>query len=209
MYLKICLFTIAFALLAASVITLVPNIVLAANFLCDDSGPCRGTDSNDNIVLLPSFPSGGSVFAGPGNDKMVGNSDPNFMIGDSDNDIIDGKEECDMVTGAAGNDIVKGGPGDDTQFCFQGSGGVFGASGDDTVLGEDGNDLVRGGTGTDLVKGGNGNDLLFHGILAQDFTEPDFARDIISCGPGDDTAVINVSTDGDVAASDCETVIAG
>ena len=212
MYLKICLLIIAFVVFLASVTAFSPNIVLAANFRSDDNLPCTGTNDKDNIILLESFPPGKIVFAGSGNDNMVGNSEWNFMSGDNDNDVIDGKGGCDSITGGPGNDIVKGGPGNDSPsdcLGFAGGGGVFGATGDDILSGDDGNDLVRGGSGTDLIKGGKGNDLLFHGILARDFTEPDFAKDTILCGPGDDTAVINVSTDGDVAASDCETVIAG
>jgi hypothetical protein len=56
--------------------------------------------------------------------------------------------------------------------------------------------------GADKISGGAGDDLIYSGkeIGA---SESDGHKDIIDCGPGDDTALINEDVDHDVAVN-CE-----
>ena len=65
------------------------------------------------------------------------------------------------------------------------------------IIGETGNDRVRGRSGNDILAGrdcadkirGNGNDMFLHG---DDTTPPallpDGSRDVINCGPGNNSA---------------------
>jgi len=59
---------------------------------------------------------------------------------------------------------------------------MYGKGGNDRVFGLDGDDRIVGGPGTDRLDGGPGNDLL---------VARDGARDIVACGPGRDTAVVD------------------
>lgn len=89
---------------------------------------------------------------------------------------------------------------------FQGTAGanyVLGTPGADILRGLGGDDLIVGGAGRDRLVGGPGRDRLRAGpgddrVLAQD-GEPD----VISCGPGRDTALVDGR---DRAARDCEIV---
>ena len=99
--------------------------------------------------------------------------------------------------GTSGSDTLVG----DSQ-----SNDIRGLPGDDTITGKAAGDLIFGGLGTDRLIGDDGNDDIRHGTGT---TEPDGSRDIIDCGNGNDRAVINVSEDKDIAASNCEEVVAG
>jgi Ca2+-binding RTX toxin-like protein len=57
-----------------------------------------------------------------------------------------------------------------------------GRGGDDVLRGLGGNDRLVGGSGRDRLFGGAGNDrLLAH----------DSQRDVVDCGPGRDTAIVD------------------
>lgn len=99
--------------------------------------------------------------------------------------------------GTSGSDTLVG----DSQ-----SNDTRGLEGDDTITGKAAGDLIFGGLGTDRIVGDDGNDDLRHGTGT---SEPDGSRDIIDCGDGNDRPVINISEDKDIAARNCEVVIAG
>jgi Ca2+-binding RTX toxin-like protein len=65
---------------------------------------------------------------------------------------------------------------------------IIGETGNDRVCGGSGNDILAGRDGADKIRG-NGNDMLLHG---DDTTSPallpDGSRDVINCGPGNDSA---------------------
>jgi uncharacterized repeat protein (TIGR01451 family) len=87
--------------------------------------------------------------------------------------LIQGTATADHLTGTARADLIRAGAGNDW---------VNGASGNDTLYGGTGNDVLIGGRGHDTLYGGSGNDLL----RARDGT-----RDVVSCGPGRDTALVD------------------
>jgi uncharacterized repeat protein (TIGR01451 family) len=70
---------------------------------------------------------------------------------------------------------------------------IFGLRGNDKLFGLSGSDLLDGGSGRDLISGGPGGDRL----LARDGE-----RDSVQCGPGDDTARVDLRD----RVSACETV---
>jgi Ca2+-binding RTX toxin-like protein len=120
-------------------------------------------------------------------------------------DTINGNGGNDRIQGRGGDDRLSGGPGNDV---------IFANRGQDTSSGGDGNDVlwalaradVAPGPGVDQVgdslDGGNGNDVL---------RTRDGEVDRITCGPGDDVALldnVDVITDATAASpsGSCEVV---
>jgi Ca2+-binding RTX toxin-like protein len=87
------------------------------------------------------------------------------------------------------------------------------------MLGSFNNDVLCGGVNEDYIDGGSGNDEIVGRTLGDELvgfegsdlissnadknTDPDGYKDKIDCGPGEDEAWINTSTDGDMAVN-CE-----
>lgn len=67
----------------------------------------------------------------------------------------------DVVLGSTGRDTIDGGIGNDTLFGNDGDDRLSGASGNDVLYGESGNDRLYAGTGSDSMFGGAGNDRLY------------------------------------------------
>jgi hypothetical protein len=103
---------------------------------------------------------------------------------ETDVESLAGGAGGDVLTGALGTNILKGGAGADV---------LDGAQGDDDLDGGDGNDDLLGGSGADLLHGGDGTDRVW---------ARDGAADIVRCGGGADTAVLDAIDD---AGSECET----
>jgi len=76
-------------------------------------------------------------------------------------------------------------------------------AGDDTLVGSAGPNLLDGGPGNDTVDGGAGNDQLKGGSGNDTIRARDGYADVVSCGPGTDTAVVDQL---DTVAADCESV---
>jgi len=114
----------------------------------------------------------------------IGGTPRNDRIKGSRNaDTIDAKAGNDLVVALAGDDVVRGGPGNDT---------IYAGVGRDETWGEDGNDTlwalarkdVSGPDDTvgDTLHGGSGDDR---------FKTRDGEADVIDCGPGADTALLD------------------
>jgi Fibronectin type III domain/RTX calcium-binding nonapeptide repeat (4 copies)/Domain of unknown function DUF11 len=84
-----------------------------------------------------------------------------------------GTARADVLRGTAGRDRLDGRGGNDV---------LWGLGGVDILLGGAGNDRLIGGAGKDQLLGGAGNDRL---------EARDHARDVVNCGPGKDTAVVD------------------
>jgi len=84
-----------------------------------------------------------------------------------------GNAKANVLTGTSGNNVLRGLGGDDK---------LYGRGGNDTLYGGTGNDLLDGGLGLDRLLGGTGNDTM---------KARDGRRDIVDCGPGRDTAVVD------------------
>lgn len=89
-------------------------------------------------------------------------------------------------------------------------------NGNDQINGEDGNDRLVGDSflckaevgpgsapGMDNIRGGVGDDILIHGNANGNYDDSDGKKDLLDCGPGDDTAVLNITIDHDEAVN-CE-----
>jgi len=88
-----------------------------------------------------------------------------------------------MMRGSFNNDVLCGGVNDDY---------IDGGSGNDQIVGRALGDVLVGFEGSDLISSN-----------ADKNTDPDGYKDKIDCGPGEDEAWINTSTDGDMAVN-CE-----
>jgi len=96
------------------------------------------------------FYGSGTVFAGGGDDRLIGLSSDDSFTGGAGNDLLEGGAGNDTLVGdgdagAAGNDLL------------------FGNAGDDILIGGDGNDSLWGGAGADTLDGGAGFDYAAYG----------------------------------------------
>jgi N,N-dimethylformamidase beta subunit-like, C-terminal/RTX calcium-binding nonapeptide repeat (4 copies) len=80
---------------------------------------------------------------------------------------------------------------------------IRGTSGADTLLGRAGDDRIFGLAGADVVTGGRGMDRLWGGPGSDRLVARDGARDLVICGPGRDTAVVDLH---DLVHGSCEAV---
>lgn len=96
-------------------------------------------------------------------------------VGTDGSDSMEGTNLSDKISGLNGNDTIRAlGRGD-----F-----VHGNVGNDTLYGQEGGDTLKGDTGTDTLVGREGNDALSAGR--------DLNPDVVSCGPGTDSASVSV-----------------
>jgi len=109
---------------------------------------------------------GDKLWAGAGNDQVVGaGGDDRIGLGDG-NDIAMGQGGDDEIFAGAGNDSVDGGAGDDTIYGGAGNDSILGAAGADTIIGGTGDDRLFGGgvdgaVDTFVFEVGDGSDTIF------------------------------------------------
>src|SRR3954454_7412829 len=84
----------------------------------------------------------------------------------------------DRANGGAGDDVINGGRGDDS---------LRGGAGDDRLRGGAGDDVLTDDRGSDRFGGGSGDDR----INARDRRGRHDGRDVVDCGTGDDTALVD------------------
>ncbi|SDE70981.1 calcium-binding protein [Kordiimonas lacus] len=128
-----------------------------------------------------------TVWAGVGDDTVVGTDGNETLGGGRGNDVIQafggddiiygGKETTNTLSGT--NDVIDAGQGADT---------VFAGAGNDSIAGGAGADVLFNGTGADTVDGGDGGDELFGGP----------GDDDLSGGAGADTFYFNQNSGNDV-----------
>lgn len=87
--------------------------------------------------------------AGPNDDFLNGDANPNTLSGLEGNDEIHGNGGNDTLSGGSGDDEITGGDGDDT---------IDGGTGDDVIEGGAGADELTGGDGGNVINGDGGND---------------------------------------------------
>ena len=136
-----------------------------------------------------------------GSDRLCGAANDDLFLGASGNDSLSGATGNDSLKGGAGNDTMNGGSGNDTLDGGPGNdvtGSVTGAicsdnslAGNDRADGGVGNDKLDGGPGNDQVTGGPGKDTIAGGAGSDVLLAADGARDVVDCGAGKDTAVVD------------------
>ena len=162
-----------------------------------------------------------NVWAGSGDDAVLGNAASNGIDGGEGNDTLSGGAGDDVIDGGGGHDLIYGGPGRDDIRGGDGNDTLYGNSGDDQMGGDAGNDTyyVDGlsefvfefaGQGRDTVistvvhtLGENFENLTLVGSfatggtgngLANAMTGSDFGNTLIGLG-GNDTVVGNGGAD--------------
>jgi Ca2+-binding RTX toxin-like protein len=108
-------------------------------------------------------------------------------------DRLIGTEGDDEINGRGGGDVIIGDPVD--------------GEGDDTLNGGGGNDLLSDpfdGIDVDTMFGGKGNDV----INVRERLSGVGGADVIDCGPGEDTVVVDVNAgnSSDQIAANCEII---
>ncbi len=141
-------------------------------------------------LKLPNFQgndyvTGSQIYAGPGNDSVVGSAGQNYLRGEDGDDAISGGSSFDDINGNQGNDTASGGAGDDWVVGGRDNDALKGDLGDDIVYGNLGADTCEGGAGNDIVRGGQGDDQVSGGS-GSDFVSGDKGADTISGGSGAD-----------------------
>jgi Ca2+-binding RTX toxin-like protein len=86
----------------------------------------------------------------------------------------------------------------------QGPDRIEGRGGNDTIRGRGGNDVLKGDNGGDTLNGGRGFDRLNGGRGGDTIQARDGHPDLIDCGTGKDTAIVDRHEDG---VYDCERVL--
>jgi Ca2+-binding RTX toxin-like protein len=159
---------------------------------------------------------------GAGNDTASGgNGDDAFrnaftVGGPSDADVYaggDGFDSIDETASAGGVNVTLDdaandgapGEGDNVHSDLEGvNNGFFGPNGgDDAITGGPAANTLDGGPGSDTVDGGAGNDQLSGGPGNDTVRARDGFADVVTCGPGGDTAIVDTL---DSVAGDCEAV---
>lgn len=152
-----------------------------------------------SLVLVMTI----ALFAGSGVAVAAvkfGSERADFLVGTKEGDVLHGKGGGDFLDGLGGDDVLYGGGGSDEVISFPG---------DDVVFGGRGNDFLMEGKGNNKFFGGGGND--FFQATAIDPDRPGSEdttpkkRDLVFCGSGRDTVVVDPGGIGFVAP-DCERV---
>jgi Ca2+-binding RTX toxin-like protein len=147
----------------------------------------RGGRGDDTLVgdvnNVGDLTSPDRIWGSYGADKLYGGDSPDQMWGGPGPDQSWGQNGDDLMGGGRGADQQWGGPGNDTIFAAQGRDVSYGEDGDDNLWAlarrdvHGPNDLAG-----DTLNGGAGNDT---------FHTRDGERDVVDCGPGVDTALID------------------
>lgn len=105
--------------------------------------------------------------------------------GSSSVHVFIGTNKPNRLIGTAGPDVIKG----------------LGAA--DVIKGRGGSDLLKGARGPDTLDGGKGYDRIHGGRGNDRIDARDGHLDLVDCGPGHDTAIVDRAEDG---VFDCEQV---
>ena len=125
------------------------------------------------LLLTAGVALAATINGDSGNNNLVGTNRSDEMRGLGGNDIIRGKRGADFMRGNAGKDELSGSYGDDR---------MRGGGGNDTISGGFYNDRIFGGAGRDTIDADRGLDYV---------NVADGLLDSVSCGPGEDTAVVD------------------
>lgn len=134
------------------------------------------------------------VFAGGGDDTLIGGRGPDVLFGEDGDDRIDGRDGDDILVGNNGNDVITGGNGDDFLIGGNGDDVLDGGNGDDRLRGNNGFDRLRGGAGADLLEGGSNPDTI-DGGEGDDTLKGGKGGDILIGGAGNDVVDGEMNSD--------------
>ena len=198
---------------------------------------------NDIVDLTAHGPGGVAyakdmkIYAGDGNDWIVGGAGSDIYYGEAGDDLIigfagadtiqgglgndqlygddlgfDGSRSSDNLNGNEGNDVLYGGGRDDVLEGAADDDILYGGWGSDSMSGGVGNDILWGdddATGTgDTMDGGAGNDQLF-GVAGNDFMVGGSGDDLLDGGDASDAMFGDAGTDTLLAGAGNDTIDGG
>jgi Ca2+-binding RTX toxin-like protein len=189
------------------------SVVRAGDFEFVSVVAMGGDDLIDLAGLLPriSDQAQANVYAGDGNDTILGTQGPDLIFGDDGDDSIDGGAGNDYIDGGFGADLMKGGAGTDRVSYLNRAADLFigiGTRADDgeagehdnvyqdieDVLGGDGNNHIRGSAASNFLIGNGGTDVI-EGLGGDDLLIGGGSADFLDGGDGFDTAGDNDDSD--------------
>jgi Ca2+-binding RTX toxin-like protein len=161
-----------------------------------------GGAGNDVLQIGDESLDAAVLRGGPGNDRLIGNTESDVLIPGTGADVVTGGDGDDGVSygDRTGNVSVsfdgvandgEAGEGDnvgtDVEEVGTGSGNdiVTGSASANSIYTHDGNDRVYAGGGRDLVVGGTGNDTIYGGDGNDDIYDGP-GDDFVAAGAGDD-----------------------
>ena len=157
-------------------------------------GGWYGGDGDDYFAGSGSSVVTGGIFAGAGNDTLLGGDNEDAMSGDAGNDSLRGRAGEDSLSGDDGNDLIYGGDDDDDVYGGNQDDTLYGGAGDDILDGGSNEDLMYGGADADNLTGGGSVDKLYGG-LGDDTLDGGTNNDTVSGGAGDDVLLGNTGND--------------
>jgi Ca2+-binding RTX toxin-like protein len=189
-----------------------------------------GTPQSDQIFALGG---GDIVFALAGQDELNGQNGSDVLAGENNKDtynggggsdllsefeglvgpvtnsgpdVMNGGTSDDFMEGNTGADILRGQDGDECEG-FINNAWMYGDQGGDQLYGNAGEDCMEGDQGTDEHYGGNDNDFIdaLNGDVDPETDAPLGTHDLVDCGSGEDTALVN--SDEDIVRANCEHVV--
>jgi hypothetical protein len=130
------------------------------------------------------------IFAGAGNDVIeAGNGNNNIVAGDGTNIITSGTGN-DTIVGGSGNDFIDAGDGKNNVVAGAGNNRILTGKGKDTIFAGDGNDVIFSGAGDDIIDAGNGKNLINAGT-GKDIVTLGNDRDRVILEAGEGSVTIN------------------
>lgn len=138
------------------------------------------------------------IYAGAGNDTVVGHDRNDIIYTGDGNDSVFGGDGRDTISGENGDDTLVGGTSEtdirDDIYGGDGNDSIDGGYGNDQLRGDAGNDTIEGGYGVDMIVGGGGNDVLsgsawsdeMYGSEGDDFINGGYGFDRVNGGAGAD-----------------------
>lgn len=148
--------------------------------------PPRPNVIRSNAPVIRGTPGADIIYAGNGNQKILGLGGDDVIIGGGGSDRILGGAGNDRIVGGAGSDDLRGGRGNDRINAGRGNDKLKGDKGNDRLAGEIGDDHLDGGAGRDHLAGGMGIDI-HRGGRGNDTLRGDAGPDFLDGGHGSDT----------------------
>jgi probable HAF family extracellular repeat protein len=130
------------------------------------------------------------IFAGAGNDVIeAGNGNNNVVAGDGTNIITSGTGN-DTIVGGSGNDFIDAGDGKNNVVAGGGNNRILTGKGKDTIFAGAGDDVIFSGAGDDVIDAGNGKNLINAGT-GKDTVTLGSDQDRVILEAGDGSVTIN------------------
>ncbi len=123
-------------------------------------------------------------------------------VGTDNADTMQGTRGFDRMYGRAGNDEMYGDYAEDLMFGESQADTMYGEYGPDTVRGGEGNDTIYGGPAADSLFGNAGIDTVDGDVGADFVNVVDGQHDSVSCGLGNDRAIIDEVDQGEASFED-------